>query len=247
MYWPRENFERDHEIQNPLNPDKIRRLGEYLGLNSGSRVLDVACGTGGPARILAAAYGCHITGIEIEPVFADIARARAEAAGLNSLIHIETADASALEFEPEFFDSVLCIGAAFVWGTIADAATVLRSLVPRRGFVAIGEPFWRQWPLPDSVSNEQELGRHEGFTGLAETVARFEQSGFELTGIVGSSVDDWDHYRSLQWRAIEEWLSEHPDHPHAYEVRETHDRRRSSYFRFERDLLGDAIFVGRKT
>ena len=247
MYWPREISERDHEIQNPFSPDKIRRLGEYLGLSTASRVLDVACGTGGPARILASTHGCHITGIEIQPEFADIARARTEAAGLGSLIHVETADASEVAFDADTFDAALCLGAAFVWGTIADAAAALRPIVPTDGFVAIGEPYWRQWPLPDEVANDQEFGGHDGFTGLAETVARFEQSGFAITGVIGASVEDWDHYRSLQWRSIEEWLAKNPDHPHAREVRAEHKRRKNSYFRFERALLGDAIFVGRKT
>jgi hypothetical protein len=30
MFWPWEVAERDHEIQNPVNPEKIRLLGEYL-------------------------------------------------------------------------------------------------------------------------------------------------------------------------------------------------------------------------
>jgi SAM-dependent methyltransferase len=245
VYWPREIIDRDHEIQNPFSREKILRLGEYLRLSSTSRILDVACGTGGPARILATASGCHITGIEIRPEFADIGRALAEREGLGSLIHIETADASAFALDPESFDCALCLGAAFIWGTIADAAAALRPLVPAGGFVAIGEPYWRQWPLPDSVVDDEDFGRHDGFTGLRETVARFEH-GLEITGIIGSSVDDWDHYRSLQWRATDGWLSENPDHPHADEVRAAQRRFRRSYFRFERGLLGDAIFVGRK-
>jgi SAM-dependent methyltransferase len=243
MDWPREIVDRDHEIQNPLGPEKIRRLGEYLRLSNTSRVLDIGCGTGGPARILASTYGCHIHGVEIRPEFADTARRLAEAAGLASLIHVETADAAAVDFEPESFDAAVCLGAAFVWGTIAGAAAALRPLVPAGGFVAIGEPYWRVWPLPA----DQGDARHDGLTGLAETVARFEQHGFAITGIIGSSEDDWDHYRSLQWRAVEEWLSEHPEHPQADELRVAHTRFRERYLTFERALLGDAVFVGRKS
>lgn len=246
MYWPREIIERDHEIQNPFSPEKIRRLGEYLRLSSASRVLDVACGKGGPARILASTYGCHITGIELRPDFAAAARTLADEAGLGSLITVETADASAVELDAESFDAALCLGATFVWGTIADAAAALRPLVPIGGFVAIGEPYWRRWPLPVAIASSEDLAAHDGFTGLSETVVRFEQHGYVITGIIESSVEDWDHYRSLQWRALEEWLSENPDHPHAGEVRARHDRSRRNYLRFERALLGDAIFVGRK-
>jgi hypothetical protein len=39
MAWPWEVIERDHEIQDPVSPEKIRLLGEYLRLTSESRVL----------------------------------------------------------------------------------------------------------------------------------------------------------------------------------------------------------------
>lgn len=38
-----------------------------LGLDAGSRVLDVGAGIGGPARWLAATTGCHVTALELQP------------------------------------------------------------------------------------------------------------------------------------------------------------------------------------
>jgi SAM-dependent methyltransferase len=239
MSWPYEIAERDHEIQNPTSAEKIRLLGEYLRLGKDSRVLDVACGKGGPASILAERYGCRIRGIELRPAFAEAARSRAAAKGLESLVEVQTGDASQLEVEPEAWDAALCLGAAFVWGTIADAAAALRPFVPVGGFVAIGEPFWRQLPLPHAIDPQD-------FVGLDATVARFERAGFTITGIIAASEDDWDRYESLHWRAIEEWIAENADDPSVEAVRAQHERRRREYFEVERALLGWAIFVGRK-
>jgi len=239
MAWPWEVVERDHEIQDPTTPEKIRLLGEYLRLTGESRVLDIACGKGGPALILAATYGCRVHGVEIRPAFAEAARARAAANGLESLIEVQTADASEVQFEPESWDDALCIGASFVWGTIADAAAALAPLVRAGGCVAIGEPFWRQWPLPDGIEQED-------FVDLPATVERFEQACLAPTGMIAASEDDWDHYESLHWRATEAWLAEHPDNPDADDMQSQHNRYRSDYFRFKRALLGWAIFVGRK-
>lgn len=150
-----------------------------------------------------------------------------------------TADASAVPLEREAFDAALCLGATFVWGTIRDAAAAVRPAVRCDGFVAIGEPYWRQWPLPDQIDAD-------GFVGLSDTVGRFEGARFAVTGIVGSSEDDWDRYESLHWRAIEEWLTDHPDGAGAAEVRAQHERFRGDYIGFKRALLGWAIFVGRK-
>ena len=68
---------RHHEVQNPTSPEKIRRLGELLELAPESSVLDIASGKGGPARILADAFGCRITCVENAPEFAAVARERA--------------------------------------------------------------------------------------------------------------------------------------------------------------------------
>jgi SAM-dependent methyltransferase len=235
MDWPWEIAERDHEIQNPTSAEKILLLGVYLRLTAESRVVDIACGKGGPTAILAAAYGCRITGVELRPQFADAARERVAARGLDELVEIHTADAASFPLEPESLDAALCIGATFVWGTIGDAAAALFPAVRPGGFVAIGEPFWRTWPLPEDTDPE-------GFVTLTETADRLERAGFALTGVIAASEDDWDRYESLHWRALEEWLAEHPD----AEIRTGHEQHRRDYLRFQRALLGWGIFVGRK-
>ena len=102
--------------------------------------------------------------------------------------------------------------------------------------MAIGEPYWRQWPLPDGVDPL-------GYVDLAATAGRLEWAGFALTGLVASSEDDWDAYESLHWRALEEWLD---DHPEAEDVRAHHEQRRADQLRYRRALLGWAVFVGRR-
>jgi len=111
-----------------------------------------------------------------------------------------------------------------------------RRLRPR-GSAAIGEPFWRQWPLPDGVDPGT-------FVSLADTVAR-GQAGYAVTGVIAASENDWDRYESLHWRAIEEWLTEHPGNEGGAELRAQHERYRRDYLAFKRALLGSAIFVGR--
>ena len=98
------------------------------------------------------------------------------------------------------------------------------------GFVAIGEPFWR------------EAGAEaEGFVDLAATVERFQSGGLALTGLIAASDDDWDRYESLHWRALEEWLAANPEHQDAAVMRERHVSFRDNYIRKQRARarLGD--------
>jgi len=237
MDWPWEIVERDHDLQNPTSPEKIRLLGEYLRLTPESRVLDIACGRGGPALILAAEHGCRIRGIELRSGFADVARERAAAAGLGGLIDVETGDAAEADLPADAYDAALCLGASFVWGTIADAAAALVPSVRQSGCLAIGEPFWLRWPLPDGVDAEE-------FVDLEQTVARFESAGVATTGVIAGSLDDWDRYESLHWRAVEEWLAEHSHHPDGADIRARHEALKRRYLTVYRPLLGWAIFVG---
>jgi SAM-dependent methyltransferase len=231
--WSYEVAERDHVIQNPTSAEKIRLLGEYLRLGPGARVLDVACGKAGPAAILASTYGCSITGLELRSEFAAEGRARIAERGLQALVEIHVSDARDYPLEPEAWDVALCLGAAFVWGNIGDAAARLAPAVKSGGFVAIGEPYWR---TPSRVG--------DGYVDLAATAGRFTAPGVALTGIIAASEDDWDRYESLHWRAMEEWLATQTN---ADDIRAEHERRRREHLTYRRDQLGWAIFVGRKS
>ena len=56
-------------------------IAEWLRLGPGVRLLDVCCGSGGPSLALAVRTGCHVTGLDVEPVGVARARAAAEGAG----------------------------------------------------------------------------------------------------------------------------------------------------------------------
>jgi SAM-dependent methyltransferase len=228
--------ERDHDLQNPTSPEKIRRLGELLRLGPESRVLDVACGMGGPAMLLASTFGCSITGVERSPDFVAWGRERIAAAGLADRIEIVEGDASAYPLEAEAWDAALCLGATFVFDDLAGTIDALLPTVKRGGNLALGEPYWQEWPLPREIEDQ-------GYVPLAETVERLTSRGLALTGLIPSSVDDWDRYESLHWRAAEEYLAEHDD----ADIRERHEQSRDAYLRRQRQLLGWAIFVGRKS
>ncbi len=91
----------------PLGP----RLVDALDLSPGTRVLDVAAGTGN-AALPAAARGAQVTASDLTPELLEAGRRRAEAAGLE--LAWVPADAEDLPFEDESFDVVMSsIGVMF--------------------------------------------------------------------------------------------------------------------------------------
>jgi sarcosine/dimethylglycine N-methyltransferase len=82
-------------------------LSKLAGITADMSVLDVGSGVGGPARILAATYGCRVTGIDISEPFVDAARYLTERTGQSGQVSFETASALDLPFEDGHFDAVL--------------------------------------------------------------------------------------------------------------------------------------------
>jgi SAM-dependent methyltransferase len=81
-----------------------RELADSLLIDAGANVLDVGCGLGGPARFLAATYGCHVMGIDLSQPFVDAARMLTKRAGLSDMVTFLHADALDLPFADESFD-----------------------------------------------------------------------------------------------------------------------------------------------
>jgi sarcosine/dimethylglycine N-methyltransferase len=82
-------------------------LGKLAGVTAGMSVLDVGSGVGGPARFLAATYGCQVAGVDLSEPFVDAARYLTERTGQSGQVSFETASALELPFDAGRFDVVL--------------------------------------------------------------------------------------------------------------------------------------------
>jgi SAM-dependent methyltransferase len=87
-------------------------LFAQLGLRPGMRWLDIGSGLGGPARHLAAAYGCIVSGIDLTPEYVAVARDLARRVGLERRVDFRQGSALALPFPDASFDgaSLLHVG-----------------------------------------------------------------------------------------------------------------------------------------
>lgn len=235
MPWYHGVAERFHEIQNPIGADKIRLLGERVGLEPGQRVLDIACGRGGPALILASTFGCEIVGVEKSGEFAEAARKRIAQAGLEDLVTVHVQDAADFGIEPEAWDVALCLGASWIWGGLEGTVDALLPGVRGGGHVAVGDVYLRADGSP-----------REEFATLAETVRRFERGGPPVTVLIAAADEDWDTYESLHWAALERWLAENPGDPQAAQIRAEYERWKWRYLEHGRGAEGWVILAGRK-
>jgi ubiquinone/menaquinone biosynthesis C-methylase UbiE len=82
------------------------RLARLAGLRPGLRVLDVGGGLGGPARTLAAEFGCHVTVVDLTESYVRTGRALTDRIGLAERVAHRVGDALALDVDAGAFDVV---------------------------------------------------------------------------------------------------------------------------------------------
>jgi SAM-dependent methyltransferase len=105
--------------------ESTRALARLAMLEPRMRVLDLGCGIGGPARTLAAEFGCRLTGIELTYEFYRAAEMLTAKIGLSHLVKFQHGDAVVMPFDDAAFDVVWSQNSLM---NIADKASLLRQI-----------------------------------------------------------------------------------------------------------------------
>ena len=85
---------------------EIARLAE---LKQGMTVLDLGCGIGGPARTIAAEFGCRVTGIDLVDEYIRTAEMLTGMVGLGDKVTFRKGDMTNLRFDNDSFDRAFTI------------------------------------------------------------------------------------------------------------------------------------------
>ncbi|HEU4726798.1 MAG TPA: class I SAM-dependent methyltransferase [Kofleriaceae bacterium] len=106
--------------------EQDRTLG-WLNLSAGTRLLDLACGSGGPALRIAERTGCSVVGVDVHEDAIATASSLAAQRGLADRARFQVADAGGrLPFADSQLDAITCIDSI---NHLPDRAAVLRECV----------------------------------------------------------------------------------------------------------------------
>ncbi len=165
--------------------DKLELVCRKLGVQPGTRLLDVGCGWGSMALHAAREHGATVVGVTLSAAQASLARERVEQAGLAGQVQIRLQDYRDVDDGP--YDAISSIGMAehvgagpyldyarSLFGLLRPGGRLLNHQIARRpGPSTQGEQtFISAFVFPDG-----EL------TPVGDTVSLIEQAGFEVRDV----------------------------------------------------------------
>ena len=167
-----------------LTRDELEQFARWLRLSPSSRLLDVACGSGGPALHLARLTRCEIVGAELYAEAVAAANLMAGEAGLDARAEFVQADASArLPFENGAFDAILCIDAINHLGDRRRVLTDWARLLAAGGRLLFTDPLIVTGMLgSDEIAARTSIG-HGLFVPLGENERILAEVGLELVTV----------------------------------------------------------------
>jgi SAM-dependent methyltransferase len=108
----RETYDEDMGQSSWVTGREYRRFFALLELAPADHVLDVGCGSGGPALFLARETGCRVTGVDVNEAGILAGLTLARQANLDAKVHFRRADVrEPLPFAEEAFDVIVCMDA----------------------------------------------------------------------------------------------------------------------------------------
>lgn len=234
--------ESAHRIHNPFTPEKLATLGAALRLESGSRVLDLASGSGEMLCTWARDHGITGTGIDMSLLFTEQANLRAEELGVADQVKFIHGDAAGF-ISDEKVSVAACVGATWIAGGVAGTIALLaQSLLPG-GIILIGEPYWRQLPPTEDIARGCLANSISDFLMLPDLLASFDHLGYDVVEMILADQDSWDRYEAAKWLTMRRWLDANPDDELAKDVRAELTTEPGRYAAYTREYLGWGVFA----
>jgi SAM-dependent methyltransferase len=172
----------------------------WLGLSPKSRLLDVACGSGGPTLRIAQRSGCRVSGVDLHGEGIASAKASAKELGLEERAHFLQADAAErLPFADGGFNAVMCIDAI---NHLPDRSRVLedwRRVLKPGGQLLLTDPIVLTGPVTNrEIAVRASIGLFV-FVPAGLDEALLVQAGFEVERVEDRTRNMADN--AAGWRA----------------------------------------------
>ena len=227
-----------------MSEEKFERFCQLLNLPKDTRILDIACGKGEVLVRLAEKYGISGVGVDLSPFcINDCKKKHLERVPESDLTFIELDGAKYRPESGELFDVAICLGASWVFDDYAGTLKALKQMTKSGGLVIVGEPFWLN--EPDTAYLEATKMTRNSFRPHEDNVCQGEEMGLTCLYTLVSNNDDWDHYETLQWWAVDDYIQSHTNDPDNQELLEKAKTAKDIYLKWGRDTISWGVYIFR--
>jgi ubiquinone/menaquinone biosynthesis C-methylase UbiE len=193
-------------------------LAALLQPKASDHLLDLGCGIGGPARWIAAKYGCRVTGLDLTAEFCEAARELNSLCGLSDRVQVLHGSALSLPLPDNSFDhaysQAVLMNVSDKLGVFREALRVLRPggslALSLAGMGSAGEPCyplpWATTPDISFLTTPGELRGdlqaagfqiallHDTAAAMAPVLKQLETEGLPPLGehiVTGENTKEW--------------------------------------------------------
>ena len=233
------------ERQGPGSPEITTRALSFVdNLDSGSKIADLGCGTGGQTMVLAQNITGNIVGVDQFPNFIEKFNDNAEKLNLGGRVNGIVGLMENLPFGQEEFDLIWSEGAIDNIGFEAGLA-YWNGFIKMNGYVAVTCPSWLTDERPAKVERFW-ADASSGLDTVAHNIEVMQKSGYSFVAAFTLPDNCWtDHYFSPREAAEKAFLQKCPGNKTVEEYIESSKYEMELYSKYKQHY-GYVFYIGKK-
>ena len=233
------------ERQGPGSPEMTVKALSFLDdLNKISKVVDLACGTGGQTMVLAQNITGSIIGMDHSPDFINVFNNNSKKLKLNERVKGIVGSMEELLFQKEEFDLIWSEGAIDVIG-FDKGLTYWSGFLKKNGYIAVTCPSWISYEHPSEIEKFwNDAG--SGLDTIANNISIMQKAGYNFIAAFTLPEKCWiDNYFILREAADKTLMEKYTGNKIAETCIEDNKHEIELYLKYKQ-YYGYVFYIGKK-
>ena len=208
------------------------------------KIVDIGCGTGASAMLLARSLNAQITAVDFLPEFVEVLKTNAENEGLTNKIDPLVCSMDSLKFDNEEYDVIWSEGAIYNMGFENGVNDWKRFLKPG-GLLVVSEITWTTNDRPFEIQKYWEAEYPEIGTASSK-ISILEKSGYSPFAYFVLPEHCWldNYYRPIQ-KSFAEFLARNENDKNSQAIVEAEKEEIALYEKFKKHY-SYGVYISRK-